>query len=192
RNRSRLDLGGRIRLGAGLLGDPFGTRVGNRLACDHSLLGLRRLLCSRSWRRGGSWRRGRSWRWRRGACELVVGRVVLLPEIPALTFGDAIDAIVPMAARGHRAFRRGQATVRGGLGRWRGGFRCCCHYLGPEIRHCGQIGSCHNTGKESRDEFHGTVRHLYPRQRYATRRLMPPIWPETWVAMSRNSGRDGV
>ena len=66
--------------------------------------------------------RGRSWR--RGACELVVGRVALLPEIPALTFGDAIDAIVPMAARGGRALRRGQATVGGGLGRGRGGFRC--------------------------------------------------------------------
>ena len=114
RSRS-LNSGGRIWLGAGLLGDPFGTRVGDRLAGDRSLLWRRRLLCGRS--------RGRSWR--RGACELVVGRVALLPEIPALTFGDAVDAIVPMAARGGRALRRGQATIRGGLGRWRGGFRCC-------------------------------------------------------------------
>ena len=115
RSRS-LDFGGRIWLGAGLLGDPFGTRVGDRLAGDRWRLRRSRFCCRR--------RRRRSWR--RGAGELVVGRVALLPEIPALTFGDAVDAIVPMAARGGRALRRGQATVRGGLGRWRGGFRCCC------------------------------------------------------------------
>ena len=174
-----LDLGG---LGAGLLGDPFGTCVGDRLAGDRSLLWRRRLLCGRS--------RGRGWR--RGACELVIGRVALLPEIPALTFGDAVDAIVPMAARGGRALRRGQAAICGGLGRWRGGFRCCCDDLGPEIRHRGQAGACHDTGKERRGEFHGTVRHTQPRQHNATRLLTPSIWSETWVAMSRNFGADGV
>ncbi len=64
--------------------------------------------CCRRWRR----RRSR----RCGARELVVGLVALLPQIPALTFGVAVDAIVPVAARGGRALRRGQATVRGGLG----------------------------------------------------------------------------
>src|SRR5206468_9251430 len=118
----------------------------------------------------------------------------LLPEIPALTFGDAIDAIIPMAARGGRALWRGQATVGGGLGRWCGGFRGCCQCLGPEIRHGGQIGACHDPGKESRDEFHGTVRHSVSpaTQRNATRRLVHPIWSESWVAMSRNFGADGV
>ena len=55
RSRS-LDSGGRIWLGAGLLGDPFGTRVGDRLARDRSLLRRRRLLCCRScgWRRCGA------------------------------------------------------------------------------------------------------------------------------------------
>jgi hypothetical protein len=64
-----------------------------------------------------------------------------------------------MAARGGRALWRGQATVGSGLCRRCGGFRGCCQYLGPEIRHGGQIDACHNTGKQSRDEFHGTVRH---------------------------------
>ena len=116
--------------------------------CRSRLCRCRQCCCRR-------WRRRRSWRC--GARELVVGLVALLPQIPALTFAVAVDAIVPVAARGGRALRRGQAAVRGGLGHLRGSFR---RHLRPEIRHRGQIGPCHDPGQQGRDEFpHGTVRH---------------------------------
>ena len=67
-----------------------------------------------------------------------------------------------------------------------------CYDLGPEIRHGGKADACHDTGNESRGEFHGTVRHTQPRRRNATRLLTLAIWSETWVAMSRNFGADGV
>ena len=100
-----------------------------------SAIDLREIVvgaCSGAGSAIGRRRRGRrSWR-RRGARELVVGLVAFLAEIPALTLGGAIDAIVPMAARWGGALRRGQATVRGGLGHLDGGFRCCRQLLGPE------------------------------------------------------------
>src|SRR5205823_13226693 len=107
---------------------------------------------------------------RRGALALVV----LTAEIPAVALVGVIDAIMPMAARGRRAFRRGQTIVGGSLG--------------AQIRDAGEIGSCKNTGEDGRDEFRCTVWHVYPRD--VTRRFTLQTSGKTWVAMSRKSGAD--
>ena len=84
-----------------------------------------------------------------GGPVLTNGLVALFPEVPALTFGGAIDAIEPMTTGRCHALRGGQAIVS-------------CR-LRTKIRHGDETGSCNKCGEKSRDEFRRTAGHRHPR-----------------------------
>ena len=85
-----------------------------------------------------------------------------------MTFGDAVDAIVRMAAGGSRAFGADRQVSGGGLGRWRGGF---LPLILPGLGDPSSwpIGTCQNTANRAGTNF--TQRfdiNIPATQRYAT------------------------